>query len=148
MAKRKAKYVMTPARRAALRKAQLTSARKRHANRMVTVYHYTSPHAARSIIRQQTLRPSRVHRYPRSDTTLVYVLRRKSKYYDKTFPKSAITRKSALIKTRVPLSSVMRDPDDARFMTTKMATRAKYKPAKAYAVKREDIFGRKLERVY
>src|ERR1700759_2645507 len=102
-------YRMTPARAAALRKAQLASAAKRRKN--VTLYHYTTPRRARKIVKQQRFKPS--HFAPGNKKHAVYFTKSKSQFYKNHF--RPLGRKSAVVSVRVPKSYVRRDVNDKFF---------------------------------
>ena len=134
------RHVMTAARKRALRKAQLASARKR---RLVTVYHYTTQRRAKKIIAQQRLRPSRNPLSIGNKKGQVYFTRRRSRFYQTAFMPA--WKKNATVTMRVPAKYVKRDPNDAFFLKTadwKKATG--YHPANAYMVDQKHLVGRKI----
>lgn len=135
-------YRMTPARRAALRKAQLASARKR---KKVTVYHYTSPRKAKKIVRQQKFKTHSGLRGPGNKKNNVYGTRRQSNFYKHEF--RPLGRKSAVVKFRVPAHAVHRDANDKFFQPYIARAGSKYKPANAYSVDKKHIVGAKISHV-
>lgn len=130
-------HVMTPARRAALRKAQLASAAKR---RHVTVYHYTSPRKARKIVGQQRFKTARFA--PGNVKGNVYVTKRRSNFYKNEF--RPLGRKSAVVTTRVAARHVSADPNDVWFRPLASKT-SKHKPARAYMVPTKHIHGSRIK---
>ena len=129
-------HVMTPARRAALRKAQLASAAKR---RHVTLYHYTTPRRAAKIVKQQRFKTSRFG--PGNTRGSVYFTRRPSNFYKNEF--RPLGRKSAVVTTRVAARHVSADPNDVWFRPLASKT-AKHKPARAYMVNKKKLHGAKI----
>jgi hypothetical protein len=137
------KHVMTPARKAALRKAQLASARARRRNRQVTLYHYTTPRRAKKIIVQQQLKPSRNPLAIGNKKGQIYFTRRRSNFYKKAF--RPLNKPSAVVTVKVPLKHVQRDPNDAWFLTHDWTKASGYKPANAYMVHKRHLTGRKIK---
>jgi len=136
-------HVMTPARRIALRKAQLASARARRGNRQVTLYHYTTARRAKKIIAQQRLRPSRNPLAIGNKKDQIYFTRRRSQFYQKAFlPKG---KKNTTVTVKVPLKHIQRDPNDAWFQTHPWVKASGYKPANAYMVHKRHLTGRKIK---
>ena len=133
---------MTPKRRAALRKAQLASARNR---KHVTVYHYTSPRRAKKIVSQQKFKTHSGLRAPGNKKNHVYVTRRRSRFYANEF--RPLGRKSAVVSFRVPAKHVKNDPNDEWFRphASKYAT---HRPAKAYMVPSQAVNGRKIRAIH
>lgn len=134
-----ARHVMTPARKAALRKAQLASARNR---KHVTVIHYTSPRKARKIVKQQKFKTHSGLRAPGNKKNMVYGTRRRSRFYKHEF--RSLGRKSAAVTFKVAGKHVKADPNDVWFQKHPMVTSAKHKPAKAVMVSAHAVHGRKI----
>ena len=135
-----AAYRMTPARRAALRKAQLASARKR---KKVTVYHYTSPRKAAKIVKQQQFKTHSGIRGPGNVKNHVYGTRRRSRFYENEFRR----KKAVAVKFKVPAHAVQRDKNDVWFKERVEMFGSKHKPANAYMVDKAHLKGAKISHV-
>lgn len=133
------KHVMTAARKRALRKAQLASARNR---KHVTLYHYTTQKRAGKIIAQQRLRPSRNIFSIGNRKDQVYFTRRRSLFYQTAF--TPASRRNSAVTVRVPQRYVKRDPNDLAFLKNDWKKATGYTPAHAYMVDQKYLQGRKI----
>lgn len=151
------RYVMTPARRAALRKAQLASARKRRrrssrSQKEVTLYHYTTAQNAQRIERTGRFKTQgyfRRHKFrgaPRARNQ-VYFLKRRSRPYQNAVGEAFRNAPLGLVTVKVPTKYIKSDPNDKTWRPQYQQTWGKKFP-RSYMVNKKDLYGRRITAYY